>query len=116
MKKKLEEKKIKCEKFVDFEISFWVCLHFTFPHTFSVHFFPGSLKPVYNDSPLDPRCVDRWSMFKKLKFGLQNGGRYSEVVVSLGLTLLTLIETTNLSCRHLKYHRLFGALRLPICS
>jgi len=51
---------------------------------------------VYNDHPRDPEfeaVVDRWPLFigifmlYNLKLGLQNAGRYSEVVVSSGLTV-----------------------------
>jgi len=50
-----------------------------------------TVKPVYNDHPRDPEfvvVVDRWPLIRgsfmlyNLKLGLQNTGRYSEVVVS----------------------------------
>ena len=56
----------------------------------------NTVKPVYNDHPRDPKVVtvvDRWSLFRgsfmlwKLKMVPQSGGRYSEVVISSGLTV-----------------------------
>jgi len=61
--------------------------------------FGCTVKLVYSDHPRDPEFVafvDRWSLYRRnfmllnLKMGLQNGGRYSEVVVSSGLTVLRL--------------------------
>ncbi len=67
-------------------------------------FFPRSVKPVYNDHSWDPKilplltsgCCSEDSLFSKSgkydskKWSLKTGGRYSEVVVSSGLTAFTL--------------------------
>ncbi len=67
-----------------------------------IKIFVNTVKPVWNDHPQDPKfvaVVDRWSLFrgwsllKRPKLELQNGGRcrqvgrYSEVVVGSGLNV-----------------------------
>jgi hypothetical protein len=56
---------------------------------------------VYDDNPWDPKIMgfvrkvvvaQRSFMHKKLQMGPYNGGRYSEVVISSGLTVYTNIK------------------------
>ncbi len=72
------------------------------PHTSKSEM--NTVKPVYNDHNRDPKIVavvGRWSLFRGRLcnkgskwdhkwWSLQTGGRYSEVVVSSGLTVFSL--------------------------
>ncbi len=68
----------------------------------------STVKPVYNDHTRDPKIVaivDRWSLFRghfvtKYQIGtykllpLLTGGRYLEVVVNSGLTVLQIVANS----------------------
>jgi len=64
----------------------WSCLHW-----FVIN-FQSTVKPVYNDYPWNPKIVavvDSWLLFRGRLYN--KTGRYSEVVVSSGLTVAVAI-------------------------